>query len=381
MKRKRTHCEEEEEEVVVVEEEEEDNEEFLIRRTSLRGNKRPRYFEDINEEGEESDESDEESDEESEESDEEDQLKPVPGRTGLLPVTCGSRKGVMDVPKLQRGEECIQCEAGILNPPEFETFGGRGSSKKWKATIFHNKKPLQFWLEKGRLSTIGYNQRGRAAAAEPSGSETSSEHLSAPRANLVLVSKEHAGTKEEDEEDEDWLPGGEEVREEEAGEDERKEEGSKETTSLLMDVRVIVERLPENGDDLREDGDSLVNMKTERERLTQNSDREEPQREPSASAAAASSSPVNIQTGTVDRPGSAMGGPDIGGNLHGVTEVPSSGLQSETRVLRAAQSSDESRLSDSADLLQLNKEKIQLQLKVLKLQEEYYSLKIRGLQN
>lgn len=44
-------------------------------------------------------------------------------------------------------EECIKCEGCWFAPSAFEDFGGKGSSKKWKASIFYENKSLQFWFE------------------------------------------------------------------------------------------------------------------------------------------------------------------------------------------------------------------------------------------
>lgn len=110
---------------------------------------------------------------------------------GLLPVTCGNKNGILDVDKLGKGKQkcvfvllvsllntsfifvllffrnfplfvsnlcccigalylgdaCIECEGRWFAPPAFEDLGGKGHSKKWKASIFHENKPLQFWFE------------------------------------------------------------------------------------------------------------------------------------------------------------------------------------------------------------------------------------------
>ncbi|XP_023204408.1 uncharacterized protein LOC111611595 isoform X2 [Xiphophorus maculatus] len=76
----------------------------------------------------------------------------------LWPVSCGDRKGMMDVQKLARSEECIECEGRMFTPPAFEEFAGRGSAKKWKFSIYSDGKPLQHWFDQGLLDTEGYKK-------------------------------------------------------------------------------------------------------------------------------------------------------------------------------------------------------------------------------
>ncbi|KAM4534811.1 uncharacterized protein V3H82_024706 isoform 2-T3 [Fundulus diaphanus] len=82
---------------------------------------------------------------------------------GIWYVTCENKEGVMDIEKLKRGESCIKCDGLWFTPPAFEEFAGRGACKKWKASIFHERRPLMHWFDKGILSTSGYLRRG----AEP----------------------------------------------------------------------------------------------------------------------------------------------------------------------------------------------------------------------
>lgn len=43
--------------------------------------------------------------------------------------------------------KCIKYDGQWLVPPAFENLGGKRSCRKWKATIFHENKPLQHWFE------------------------------------------------------------------------------------------------------------------------------------------------------------------------------------------------------------------------------------------
>ncbi|XP_040917679.1 gelsolin-related protein of 125 kDa-like isoform X6 [Toxotes jaculatrix] len=143
---------------LIISDDEDDDEEDRDRRNSLRKKKRVRYIED-DEDVEEEDDDDEEEEEEEEEEDWEDSEKPASSTTHnqgapenrLLPVTCGNKKGTLDVQKLGRGEECILCEGRWFAPSAFEGFGGKGSSKKWKATIFHKEKPLQILFQPKKI--------------------------------------------------------------------------------------------------------------------------------------------------------------------------------------------------------------------------------------
>ncbi|XP_070779462.1 cilia- and flagella-associated protein 251-like isoform X1 [Enoplosus armatus] len=168
MERKRTRSgdiwEEEEEREEEEEEEEEEDGEDWERRITLRKVKRVRYIEDDGDD----DDDDDDDDEEEEEEDEEDNEQPGPStqnthkqrmQKNRLSVTCGNKKGTLDVEKLHRGEACIEYDDGWFFPPTFEELGGKGSSKKWKASIFYENKPLQFWFEQGSLTTKGFKRR------------------------------------------------------------------------------------------------------------------------------------------------------------------------------------------------------------------------------
>ncbi|XP_008413908.1 uncharacterized protein LOC103468557 [Poecilia reticulata] len=74
------------------------------------------------------------------------------------PVSCGDKKGTMDVQKLAKSEECIECEGRMFTPPAFENFAGKGSSKKWKLSINSDGRPLQHWFDEGLLDTEGFKR-------------------------------------------------------------------------------------------------------------------------------------------------------------------------------------------------------------------------------
>ncbi|XP_038551643.1 uncharacterized protein LOC119885607 isoform X1 [Micropterus salmoides] len=195
---------------------EEEEEEDWDRRISPRNRKRVRYVEDVDYD-------------EEEEKDEEDNEQPGPSTQNIhnqrtqekrsLPVTCGNKKGILDVEKLGRGEVCIKCEGCWFSPPAFEELGGKGCSKKWKVSIFYENKPLQFWFEQGSLTTKGFKRRATATTQQKK--NLSSNHTSeSPTRESEIQSAEE--TQEDVGIDEDWLPGSEELAlEKEEGKEER----------------------------------------------------------------------------------------------------------------------------------------------------------------
>ncbi|XP_071378823.1 eukaryotic translation initiation factor 5B-like [Centroberyx affinis] len=139
----------------------------------------------------------------------------------LLPVTCGSKKGLLDVEKLASGEACIESEGCWFAPPAFEEFAGRGCSKKWKTTIFFENKPLQFWLEQGSLRTPGFIRRKAASKKQKKTPSPNSESESRSEESKAESEEE---VEEDDEKDEDWHPGGGSAAEELAAFTEEEEE-------------------------------------------------------------------------------------------------------------------------------------------------------------
>uniref|UniRef100_A0A8C2C4K1 Zgc:113411 n=1 Tax=Cyprinus carpio TaxID=7962 RepID=A0A8C2C4K1_CYPCA len=69
------------------------------------------------------------------------------GNKSELPVTCGNKDGVLHVKKYNDMEKCIFSEDQWFKPNEFERFGGKERSKKWKTSIFCDNIPLQKLIE------------------------------------------------------------------------------------------------------------------------------------------------------------------------------------------------------------------------------------------
>nr|XP_055050568.1 SP110 nuclear antigen, tandem duplicate 4 isoform X4 [Misgurnus anguillicaudatus] len=67
--------------------------------------------------------------------------------TPLLPVTCGDKEGCLFIEKFYNREKCILSEDQWFKPSEFEKFGGKEKSKKWKTTILCCGVPLQNLIE------------------------------------------------------------------------------------------------------------------------------------------------------------------------------------------------------------------------------------------
>ncbi|XP_016533847.1 uncharacterized protein LOC107837840 [Poecilia formosa] len=67
--------------------------------------------------------------------------------------------GIMDLEKLKRDKMCIKCDGSWYTASGFEKFAGKGSNKKWKVSILHEGKPLQFWFKTGLLYKQGYTKK------------------------------------------------------------------------------------------------------------------------------------------------------------------------------------------------------------------------------
>ncbi|KAJ7992105.1 hypothetical protein DPEC_G00275100 [Dallia pectoralis] len=76
-----------------------------------------------------------------------------------LPVTCGDQRGTLYRDKMARGEECIQVGDQWFTPTEFETFGGRKSSKSWKTSIRCQGTTLKKLIQENHLTPQIFKRR------------------------------------------------------------------------------------------------------------------------------------------------------------------------------------------------------------------------------
>nr|XP_020514671.1 RNA polymerase-associated protein LEO1-like isoform X1 [Labrus bergylta] len=395
-------------------EEEESEEEAIGRRVSQRQRKRIKYNFDVEQEDyyyEDEDEDEEDNGQPGPSDGSNHNQQPSAHNNKVWNVNCGEKKGFLDVEKFESGEPCIECEDQCFRPHEFETFAGRGSSKKWKASIYYKKRPLEFWMELGYLSTKGFKRRGtRTAKTKTSSSNHSKDSSSEGSENQITEDSE-----DDEVEDEDWPRGSEELFEEEeekvepdgdSGGDDGEEltraahgevEGER-LKAIQMEVRVIIERHPEINSISESDcmehtaGDRRGDLLHEDDQ----EEREFPPSRPDDPSDTAAPHGEHLQMPvtaikreddeeSVDVTQSAGGKEDAErhrGPEAGNSQTPSAAdidpeILTETRVEGSTPVPSTGCHLDTMDLEQLKKEKIKMQLRVLKLQEEYYSLKLK----
>ncbi|XP_004560836.1 uncharacterized protein LOC101481474 isoform X1 [Maylandia zebra] len=108
----------------------------------------------------------------------------------FLPVICGTTEGILDCEKLEQSKACIKYEGKWYKPPRFEILAEKGLCKKWKATIFYDDQPLEYWIKKGYLKTEGY-RKGRSKTRkeiQSSGSEETEDDNAEERTTKHTIS-------------------------------------------------------------------------------------------------------------------------------------------------------------------------------------------------
>ncbi|KAG7239466.1 hypothetical protein INR49_028937 [Caranx melampygus] len=367
---------------------EEEEEEDRGRRNSLRKGKRITYYTFDEDEDESSEEEEEEEDQEHSE-----QLGPS---TKLqhhnqgpqeLPVTCGVKKGHLDVEKLAKGGDCILCEGHWFSPPAFETFAGKKQSRKWKSSIFYKGEPLQKLFDNGMLTTKSYKRRNSATTKPQKilSSDVESEISSE-------ASETDSGQTEKDDlHDNDWLPEkGEEERQgaESGGEDHMTEEEEDKIDEGKMEDESVPAVTDEDDNNVCEDMETDLISSTcgtmAARVLLKRLEEEETEcesscPEPEQPEEGHSPKPLSEQA---DNPTDT----DATTNDHEAAQIQM--MNQETRNPQPTRSPDMEEVSssrcsaginlDTMDLDQLKKEKIKMQIKVLKLQEQYYTMKVQG---
>ncbi|XP_075879848.1 uncharacterized protein LOC142886671 [Nelusetta ayraudi] len=175
-------------------------------------------------------------------------------------VTCGEKRGILDLEKLKKREwECIQCSGTWLTPTCFEKLGGKIQCKKWKTSILYMTKPLEYWFKEFKFTPPSFKKRVV---------ETSKEAV-------VLSPDSEAQTEEDDLVDEDGPRGSEQLEQEteeespeaakdggaevsrrdssKQGEGRREEDMSaaKNQELLLRNISVVLRKLPDAGGEQR----------------------------------------------------------------------------------------------------------------------------------
>lgn len=307
-------------------------------------------------------------------------------------VSCGNKKGILDQEKLARGEDCIEREGCWFAPSAFEQFGGRGSRKKWKATILYNNKPLQFWFDQGILSSP--QSKGRLSKASASLDHKESH----PKGTVIQSAAEHEDMNEHGHEDPS------ETEEDKAA---VQKEGTSETNTcfdngvLQKNAKVVIKRLPrhiqgrlhvqsngvvpqENGCCLKSKDEDVQNKKGKKhtdsssaaERLKKDTSERIKKKNKEMKISSVEDSEMDV-TEHLSPPA------DISRDI--------SGLDAAQQLIKRRPQADSPRpimagpaptpltspKLETMEFEQLKREKIKMQLKVLKLQEEYYTLQLQ----
>nr|XP_055050564.1 SP110 nuclear antigen, tandem duplicate 4 isoform X2 [Misgurnus anguillicaudatus] len=76
-----------------------------------------------------------------------------------LPVTCGDKEGSLFIEKFNNKEKCILSEDQWFKPSEFEKFGGKEKSKKWKTSILCCGVQVQKLIEDKLISCPVFKKR------------------------------------------------------------------------------------------------------------------------------------------------------------------------------------------------------------------------------
>ncbi|XP_076024178.1 uncharacterized protein LOC143014255 isoform X2 [Genypterus blacodes] len=342
-----------------------------------------------------------------------------------LPVTCGDKKGMLDAAKLAEGEKCIESEGLWYTPQAFERYGGKSSNKKWKQSILYENQHLQVLLENDVLTTPGHgNERTHTEKKKILSSDQESESSSEESEPL------EQSVDRENSRDVDWLPNSQDAAQEQAEQRSQGSQGSEGEDSDAEDETERGEdRLEEDGSTKRkpdddDDDDSIGVPKGRRtkriltvslKRLSEDktaphSDCSEPPgvglyRSSPAAPDRESSGEEEDRRTSANRQSGDSGDTTETASTHSADNLtPHSPDRPVSRTRRTKETSEETsreRLPrspgashgretdapalsrpaacsdvDTMSLRELKEEKLKMQLKVLRLQEEYYSIQI-----
>lgn len=344
-------------------------------------------------------------------------------------VTCGEKRGILDLEKLKKREwECIQCSGTWLTPTRFEKLGGKIQWKKWKTSILYLTKPLEYWFKEFKFTPPSFKKRVV---------ETSKKAV-------VLSSDSEAQTEEDDLVDEDGPRGSEQLEQEteeespeaakdggaevsrldssKQGEGRREEDMSpaKNQELLLRNISVVLRKFPDVGGEQRRPPNVEHSSKDSQSLQPDEGQAEkEHNSEPShgledcpniyeASPAEAKNEELYLESNYEDFTGESH----MFLRIENVTSLkctddpameshPSSDatqpqpMEQDERTWQAGPSSDATQTSNNAlpaspqmfsgrdldamDLGQLKMEKLKMQINVLMLQKEYFTQKLEAL--
>ncbi|XP_021327100.2 uncharacterized protein si:dkey-68o6.5 [Danio rerio] len=93
----------------------------------------------------------------------------------VLQVYCGKMAGSLYRTKYEKGEQCILCKGQWFTPWQFEKFGGKANSKKWKRSIHcklsNDPRPVQLMklIKNDCLSEFGHLRESPQQGAQTEG--------------------------------------------------------------------------------------------------------------------------------------------------------------------------------------------------------------------
>ncbi|XP_062263725.1 nuclear body protein SP140-like protein [Platichthys flesus] len=114
-----------------------------------------------------------------------------------LPVTCGSKEGMLSRERLAKGEKCILSQKQWFTPSGFEKFAGKGSCKNWKFSIKFMGSPLARLIKDGHLKTATFKRRHKTDSRR-------AKRSLFPSDGATTVSEEEEEDDDDDDDDDDY---------------------------------------------------------------------------------------------------------------------------------------------------------------------------------
>lgn len=117
-----------------------------------------------------------------------------------LPVTCGNKEGSLYLDKFYKKGKCIFSEGQWFSLTEFEKFGGKEKSKKWKQSILCCGVPLQKLIESSASECSPITSRlRRMKRNSPKSSNAAKSSHAAGRARQTKCKKKRVSSNSESE--------------------------------------------------------------------------------------------------------------------------------------------------------------------------------------